>query len=143
MLKSHSELKPIENRRFSDAGIGENAPKAWTTVGKAGQRGVLRSADGVKVPADQHRDVRFGSGDGAENLAPASLRFDVAHPYLQVTFSILATSDEGGIQGDRDRRRPRFRLDRGTITKCRAGSQGMAGGRLLFFVGAHPGNSLS
>ena len=97
-------MGPVQDRRIVDAEIGENTSKAWTTVGKAGQRGVVRSADGIEVPADQHRDVRFGSGDGAENLAPASLRFDVANSYLQVTFSVLATSDEGGIQGDRSRR---------------------------------------
>jgi hypothetical protein len=46
--------------------------------------------------------------------------------HLQVTFSVLATSNEGGIQSDRDRRRRRFRPDCGTIPKCGAGSQGVA-----------------
>src|SRR5258708_8822742 len=130
-------MEPVQDRRIVDAGIGENTSKAWTTVGKGGQRGVLRSADGVEVPADQHRDVRFGSGDGAENLAPASVRFNVANSYLQMTFSVLATSNEGGIQGDRDRRRPRFRLDRGTITKCRAGSQGVSARPLPVLPNSH------
>src|ERR1700686_4472803 len=110
-------MEPVQDGLIVDAGICENTSKARTTVGKGGQGSVLRSAGHVEVPADQHRDVRFGSGDGAENLAAAGLRFDVTHPYLQVTFSVLATSDEGGIQGDRDRRGRglRFRLDRGTI----------------------------
>src|ERR1019366_5156502 len=132
-----SDMEPVQDRRIIDARIGENTSKAWTTVGKGGQRSVLRSADGVEVPADQHCDGSFGSGDGAENLAPTSLRFNIANSYLQMTLSVLATSDEGGIQGDRDRRRPRFRLDRGTITKCRAGSQGMAAHRLLVFADAN------
>src|SRR5882757_2866052 len=137
VLKSHSDMEPVQDRRIVDAGIDENTSKAWTTVGKGGQRGVLRSANGVEVPADQHRGVRFGSGDGAENLARASLRFNIANSYLQMTFSVLATSNEGGIQSDRDCRRLRFRLDRGTITKCRAGPQGMAAHRFLVFADAN------
>src|ERR1022692_2868780 len=113
-------MEPVQDRQIVDASIGENTSKAGTTIGKCSQRGVFSSSDGVEVMTNQHFDIRFGSDDGAENLAAASLCFDVAHPYLQMTLSVLATSDEGGIQGDRDRRRPRFRLDRGTITKCRA-----------------------
>jgi hypothetical protein len=66
-----------------------------------------------------------------KNLTASGFRFDVAHPYLQVTFSVLATPDKGGIQGDRDRRCPRFRLDRGTIAKGRASPQGVATHGLL------------
>lgn len=43
-----------------------------------------------------------------------------------MTFSVLATLDEGGIQSDRDRRRRRFRRINGAIPKRRAGSQGAA-----------------
>src|ERR1700709_1448563 len=108
-------MEPVQDWRIVHAGIDENTSKARTAIGEGGQSCVLRSTDSVEVPADQHRDVRFGSGDGAENLAAAGLRFNVTHPYLQVTFSVLATPDEGGIQGDRDRRGACFRLDRGTI----------------------------
>jgi hypothetical protein len=69
-----------------------------------------------------------------KNLAAASFRFDVTQPYLQVTFSVLTASDECGVQGDRDRRRPRFRLDRGAIAKGRAGPQGVATHGLLVFA---------
>jgi hypothetical protein len=126
VLKSHSDVEPVEDRQFGDAGTGQNASKARTPIGEGRQRGAIRSADGVEVPADQHFDVRVGSGDGAENLAATRLRFHIANPYLQVTFSVLATPDEGGIQSDRDRRRRRFRPDRSTIPKCSADSQGVA-----------------
>jgi hypothetical protein len=45
----------------------------------------LRSADGVEVSTDQHFDARFGSCDGAENLAATRFRFDIADPHIQVT----------------------------------------------------------
>jgi len=125
----------VEDRQFGDAGIGQNASKARTPIGEGRQRGAFRSADGVEVPADQHFDVRAGSGDGAENLAATRLRFHIANAYLQVTFSVLATPDEGGIQGDRDRRRRRFRPDRGTILKRHAGSQGVAAHGLFVLAG--------
>ena len=51
-----------------------------------------------------------------------------------MNFYVLATPDKGGIQGDRGRRRPRFRLDRGTITKRRAGSHCVAKHGLLIFA---------
>ena len=109
MLEPHANVKPVEDRRFGDAGIGQNASKARTPIGEGRQFGAFRSADSVEGPADQHFDVRVRSGDGAENLAATRLRFDIANPYLQVTFCVLATPDEGGIQSDRDRRRRRFR----------------------------------
>jgi len=126
----------VENRQLGDTGIGQNTSKARTPIGEGRQRGAFRSADSVEAPADQHLDVRVGSGDGAENLPATRLRFDIANPYLQVTFSVLATSNEGGIQSDRDRRRRRFRPDRGTIPKCSAGSQGMATHGLFVVAGA-------
>src|ERR1035437_3818916 len=94
-------MEPVQDRQIVEASIGENTSKAGTTIGKCSQRGVFSSSDGVEVMTNQHFDIHFGSDDGAENLAAASLCFDVAHPYLQVTLSVLATSDEGGIQGDR------------------------------------------
>ena len=41
MLKSHRDMEPVENRRFQDASIGENAPESRTTIGEGRQRGVL------------------------------------------------------------------------------------------------------
>jgi hypothetical protein len=114
VLKSHSDVKPVENRQFGDAGIGQNAPKARTAIGEGRQRDAIYPTDGVEVPADQYFDVRVGSDDGAENLTSMNLRFDVADPNLQVTFAILATADERGVQGDRDRRRCGFRPESGT-----------------------------
>jgi hypothetical protein len=99
VLKSHSDVKPVENRQFGDAGISQNVPKARTAIGEGRQRSAVRSTNGVEVPADQHFDVRVGSDDRAENLTSTSFRFDVANPNLQVTFAILATPDEGGVQG--------------------------------------------
>ena len=90
----------------------------------------LGSADGVEVLPDQPFDVRLGFRDGAENLTATGFRFDIANPHLEVTLSVLAAPDEGGIQGDRDRRRRRFRPDRGTIGERRASLQGMAAQRL-------------
>jgi hypothetical protein len=78
--------------------LRQNASKARTPIGEGRQFGAFRSADSVEGPADQHFDVRVRSGDGAENLAATRLRFDIANPYLQVTFCVLATPDEGGIQ---------------------------------------------
>ena len=83
-------------------------------------------ADGVKVPADQPREVRIGSGDGGENLAPTRCRFDIADPYLQMPLAVLTAPDESRIQGDHDRRRRRSRPGRGTIPQRLAGSQSMA-----------------
>ena len=125
MLEPHGDVEPVEKRRCSDAGIGENAPEPRTTVGEGGQRRGLGSADGVEVPADQPREVSAGSGDSAENLAPPRVRFDVAHPHLQVPLPVLTAPDEGRIQGDHDRRRRRFRSGYGTIPKRLADFQGM------------------
>jgi hypothetical protein len=116
-------MKPVENRRLGDASIDENAPKRWTTIGEGRQFGAFNSADGVEAPAYQHLDVRVGFRDGAENLSTKGLRFDVANPHLQMTFSILATSDVRGIQGDRDCRRRCFRPSCGTIRERLASPQ--------------------
>jgi hypothetical protein len=130
MFKPHSDMKSVEDWRFDDSGIGENASKSRTSIGEGRQFGAFRSADGVKAPADQYRDVRIGFRDGTENLSCPGFRFDVANPYLQVTLPVLTAPDEGGIQGVRDRRRRCFRLDRGTIHDRFANPQGMAAQRL-------------
>ena len=142
MLQPHADVKPVEHRQLGDAGIGENASKATAPVGEGGQYGAFGSADGVEVPADQHFDVRVGSCDGAENLAATRFRFDIADPHFQVTFCVFATPDEGGIQGDFDRRSHRFPPVRGTILKRRAGSQGAAT-HVLFVVAGVTGNICS
>jgi hypothetical protein len=80
----------VENWRFSDTSIGENASKSRTSIGEGRQCGALRSADGVETPTDQHNDVRVGLRDGTENLSRTGRRFDVAYPHLQVTLSVLA-----------------------------------------------------
>src|SRR5271165_661243 len=97
VLQPHGDVKPVEDRQLGDAGIGENTPKPGTTVGAGRQGRVLGAAGGVEVPADQHRDVRIRSGDGAENLATTSLRFDVADPYLQMPLPILTAPDEDAM----------------------------------------------
>src|ERR1700753_2091543 len=88
-LQPHGDMKPIQDRRYDAAGIGENAAKARATIGEGGQRRVLGSADGVKVLADQLRDVCIGSDDGAENLAATGRRFDISDPYLTVPLALL------------------------------------------------------
>jgi hypothetical protein len=123
-------MKPVENWRFGDSGIGENASKSRTSIGEGRQFGAFRSADGVEALADQYLDVRIGFRDGTENLSCTGFSFDVANPHLQVRLSVLSTPDEGGIQGDRDRRRRCFRPDRGTIHESFASPQGMAAQRL-------------
>lgn len=135
VLKSHRDMKPVEDWRPGDAGISENASEPRTTVGEAGQRRVLGSADGIEVPADQHLDIGVGSRDGAKNLATARLRFDIADPYLQMPLPVLTAPDEGRIHGDHDCRRGRSGSDRGTIPKRLALSQGMAAQGLMVLSG--------
>ena len=117
--------------RFGNVGIGQNASKASTTIGERRQRGVFGLADGLEVSADQQFDVRVGSGDRAKDLAAARRCLDIANAHLQVTFSVLGTADEGGIQSDRDPRRRCFRTNRGTFANGRAGFQGVATQGLL------------
>jgi hypothetical protein len=81
--------------------------------------------DGVEVAADQHLDVRIGFGDGAENLSPTSLRFNIADPHLEMPLAVLAAADEGRIQSHRDRRCRRIRPHRGLIPKLPADFQGV------------------
>src|SRR5271157_1467012 len=95
----------VEKRRRGDAGVSENAPEPGTTIGESGQRGFFSSADSVEVSVDQHFDVRFRSGDGAENLPATGLRFDIADPHLEMPLPVLTTPDEGRIQGHHDCRR--------------------------------------
>jgi hypothetical protein len=59
-------------------------------------------------------------------MPATSLRFDIADPHLQMPLPVLTAADEGRVQGHHDRRRRRFRLDRGTLSKSRTGFQGLA-----------------
>jgi hypothetical protein len=70
VLKSQSNVKPIEDRQFGDTGISQNAPKARTAIGEGGKRGAFDSADGVEVPADPLFDVGVGSDNSAETWRP-------------------------------------------------------------------------
>jgi hypothetical protein len=136
VLAPHCDIEPVQNRQFHDAGIGKNTSKARTPIGEGRQHGAFGSADGVEAPADQHFHVRVGSGEHTENLAATRLRFNVANPHLKMALSVLATPDERGIQGDRDRRRRRVRLDRGTIPKGGAGLHGTATHGLFVIAGS-------
>jgi hypothetical protein len=144
VLKPHTDVEPVKNRRRGDAGIGENTPdprlaipsdfagrnlgqvSPRTIVGEGGHRRVLGAPNGVEFVADQRFDRRIGFRDGAEYLPATGLRFDIADPHLQMPLPILTAADEGRVQGDHDRRRRRFRLDRATLNKSLTGLQGMA-----------------
>ena len=116
----------VEHRCRGNAGVGENAPKSSTAVGERGQRRVPGTPDSVEAPIEQCLDVGLGFGDGAENLATTSLRFDIANPHLQMPLAILTATDEGRIQGRYDSLRLGFRRRRrGTLAECLADFQGM------------------
>jgi hypothetical protein len=53
MLKSHSNMKPVQNWHRRDAGINKNAPKASKAIGKGRQRRAIGLANGIKAAADQ------------------------------------------------------------------------------------------
>jgi hypothetical protein len=89
------------------------------------QHRVVGSPDGVEAAADQYLDVRISFGDGAKNLSPASLRFNIADPHLEMPLAVLAAADEGRIQSHRDRRCRRLRPHRGLIPKFPTDFQGV------------------
>jgi hypothetical protein len=93
VLKFHRDVEPVENRRFQDARIGENAPESGTTIGESRQHGVLVSANRVEVVSDQPFDVRPDFRDAVENLTATGRRFDIAYPHLEMTLVVLARSD--------------------------------------------------
>jgi hypothetical protein len=125
VLKSHSDVEPVEKRRPGDAGVGKNAPKSGTTVGEGGQRRVLGAPDSVEAPVDQHFDIRCGFGDGTENLTTTGFRVDIADAHLQMPLAVLTAPSEGGIQGHDNRGRHRFRRGRGTVLEHFTDFQGM------------------
>ena len=82
VLKPHSDVEPVENRRFRDASASENAPESGTTIGERRQHGAPGSANGIEVPPDQPFNVCPGFRDGAKNLTASRPCFDIAHPHL-------------------------------------------------------------
>ena len=100
-------------------------PQTGTSVGECGQLGVVSSAYGFKVSADQRRDVGTSLRHRSEHLSPSGSRLDVADANLQVSLAVFAAADEGRIQGDSDRRRRGCRHDRGVIAKLLANFQRM------------------
>ena len=135
VLEPHGDMKPIQDRRSDDAGIGKNAAKARATIGEGGHRRVLGSADGIEVAADQLLDVGIGADDSAENLAATRRRFDIADPHLKMPLTIRTAADKGRIQAHHDRRRRRSRPGRRTIPQRLAGSQGVAAQGLMVLAG--------
>ena len=72
-LRCHSDMKPVENWRFGDSGIGENASKSRTSIGEGRQFGAFRSTDGIEGPADERRR-RIRSSTCTTSADAASLR---------------------------------------------------------------------
>ncbi|MFL5281391.1 MAG: hypothetical protein ACJ8AW_10430 [Rhodopila sp.] len=73
----------------------------------------IGASDNTEAAADQSFDVRIGFGNGAKYLPSTSPRFDIADPHFQMPLAVFAATDEGRIQGHRDRLRRRFQLGRG------------------------------
>ena len=96
------------------------------TIGERGHRGVGGSADCLKASVDQRCDVRIGPRDGPEDLPASLIRLDIADASLEMTFTVIAAAYKGRVQGDGDRRRRRYRLDRGAIAKPLADFERMA-----------------
>ncbi len=86
---------------------------------------MLGAPDSVKVPVDQYLQVRFGFGDGTENLPSTEFRFDIADTHFKMPLHILATPDEGRIQGHHDCGCRYFWPRRCALTEGLADSQGM------------------
>jgi len=132
-----SSTPTIQDWQVRGPGIGENAPQAGAPVGERRQHRILGSPDGIKAALDLRLDVGIGFGDGAENLPSARLRFDIANLHLQMPLAVLATADEGRIQGHRDRRSRRIRPHRGLIPKVRTDFKGVTAQSLRVVSGAH------
>src|SRR5271165_3983518 len=90
VLQLHGDVEPVRNRRLPDAGLSQYRSKAGTTVAECGQRGGGGSADRLKTAPDQHRDIRAGFRDSAEDLPTAFGRLDVADANLQMPFPVVA-----------------------------------------------------
>src|SRR5271165_5133681 len=97
VLQPHGDVEPVRNRRLRDAGLGQYRSKAGTTLAERSQRGGGGSADRLKTAPDQHRDIRTGFRDSAEDLPTAFGRLDVADANLQMPFPVVAATDEGRV----------------------------------------------
>src|SRR3954454_7309913 len=53
VLQPHGDVEPVEHRRRSDAGVGQDASEPGAAVGEGGQRRVPGPADGVEGAVDQ------------------------------------------------------------------------------------------
>jgi hypothetical protein len=67
----------------------------WATIGERRQLCGVGSAEGLKVSADQHRDVGIGSCNSAEHLPAPIERLNVADANLQMPLAVMAAPDEG------------------------------------------------
>jgi hypothetical protein len=135
VLKSHADVKPVENRQFADASISENAPQRGAPIGESGQLRVLCSSDGVEALADQDFDVCIGFGNGTENLPPTSLRFDIADPHLQMPLAVLTAADKRRVQGHSNGRHRHFWPGSGINSEHLADLQGMSAHSLRILSG--------
>src|SRR5208283_2344421 len=97
VLQPHGDVEPVRNWRLRDASLGQYRSKAGTPVGERGQRGGVGSADRLKNTPEQHRDIRIGFGDSAEDLPTSVGCLDVADANLQMPFPIVAATDEGRV----------------------------------------------
>jgi hypothetical protein len=77
-FEASSAKKDIYSFEISYTGISPNAPQAGAPFGEPGQHHVLGSSDGVEVAPDQHLDVGISFDNGAENLSPTRLSFNIA-----------------------------------------------------------------
>jgi hypothetical protein len=111
--------------------------QAGTTVSECGHRGVCGSADRLKASPDQHRDIRIGLGDGAEDLPPTIRRLDVANANLQMAFVVMAAADERRVHRDSDRRRGDDRFGHSPLAKMPADPERMPAQRLGTLSGFH------
>jgi hypothetical protein len=98
MLESHADVEPIKNWKLTDASIGENAPHSRAAVGEGSQHRVLGCSDSIEALADEDVDICIGSGNGAENLSPTGLRFNIALPYLQMPLAILTAASPSSLR---------------------------------------------
>src|SRR3954453_15931359 len=98
MLQTHRDVKPIQNRWFRYASIGQNHPQTRTTVGERGHLGGIGPAYGFQCLLDLHGEIRIGFSNGAESLAGTVSSLDVADADLKMTFGVFAASYEALVQ---------------------------------------------
>jgi hypothetical protein len=92
VLQTHRDMKPVQNRRFRYARVGQNRTQTRTTVSEGGHLGGVSPAHGFQGPLDQRGEVGVGSGDGAKDLAATVNRLDVADADRQMAFAVFAAA---------------------------------------------------